>query len=142
MVDAHSEPLSLHLLCFYPEHEARASDPHYSYFRAAKRRLRAAGLLKCVVSSQQHAGQIELHHDKVEYALQNGVDLDKFNQFYGLHLADEEAFLRFIEEEGNLEPLCTLHHRGLLGVHSLGVPQWNALRVWKDQLPPPAQRAA
>jgi hypothetical protein len=142
MVDAHEQGLTLHMLCFYPEHSARARDPHYPFFNAAKRRLKAAGLLKCVLRSAQHSGVIELHHDKVEFALQHGVDLDKFNEFYGLHLVDEEAFLRFIEEEGNLEPLCTLHHRGILGVHSLGVPQWNALRVWKDDLEPPARRAA
>ena len=42
------------------------------------------------------------------------------------------GFKRYIEEEGNLEPLCTLHHRGQEGIHSLDEPTWNVLRTATD----------
>lgn len=140
MTAAHEQPHELHTIEFYPEHEPREHDPHYRFFNAARRRLKEKGLLVCAIKSSQHSGTIELHHSLVEYALQNGVDLDKLNELYGLHL-DDEAFKRWIEEEGNLEPLCTLHHRGALGVHCMTDPMWNALRVWKDELPPPSRVA-
>jgi hypothetical protein len=93
--------------------------------------MKKAGLLKCCVDAIDHWGNIELHHDKVEFAHVNDVDVEKFNDLYGLHLNDEE-FRRFVEEEGNLEPLCTFHHRGDHGIHSLPTPIWNVLRVAKD----------
>jgi hypothetical protein len=94
--------------------------------------MKKAGLLKCNVESDYHStGPIELHHDKVEFAHANDIDVEKFNRAYGLHLNDEE-FKRYIEEEGNLEPLCTLHHRGQEGIHSLDTPTWNVLRTSKN----------
>lgn len=134
---AHEQALNLHLVLFYPPHEPRRSDPHYKFFNAAKRRMKAKGLLRCAIPGCTFPGPIELHHAKVEFALQNGVDLALFNEEYGLHL-DDEGFLRYIEEEGNLEPLCPTHHRGALGVHCQPEPQWVALRVWQKGLPPPA----
>lgn len=128
---AHSQTVTIRFIETWPDHEPRTDDPNYKFFNAAKRRMKKQGLLKCNVNSDYHWGNIELHHDKVEYAHIKDVDLAKFNELYGLHLSDEE-FQRFVEEEGNLEPLCTLHHRGQEGVHSLPEPQWHALRVAKD----------
>lgn len=136
---AHNQPDTLHLVLFYPAHEPRKSDPNYRYFREAKTRMKKAGLLKCVVPGCGFPGPIELHHARVEFALQNGIDLQEFNTLYGLHLSDQE-FLVYIESEGNLEPLCPTHHRGALGVHSMPEPQWVALRVWQKDLPPPAKK--
>ncbi len=124
-------------MLFFTEHEPREQDPNYHFFNAARERMKGKGLLKCAIFGCLLTN-IELHHSLVEFALQNGVDLVKFNELYGLHL-DDEGFAQFIEEEGNLEPLCMMHHRGIMGVHSLPEPQWNALRVWKDGLQPPAQ---
>lgn len=115
----------------YPDHTPRSSDPNYKYFNQAKERLKKAGLMKCVVDSNYHYGQIELHHDKVEFAHQKDVDVTKLNELYGLHLNDQD-FQQWIEGEGNLEPLCTLHHRGQEGVHSLPQPEWGILRVAKS----------
>ena len=138
MTEAHEQKLDIHLTLYYPEHPPRENDPHYHFFHAAHDRMKKAGLLKCAISGCTKTN-IELHHSLVEFALQNGIDLVKFNELYGMHLTDE-TFLQFIEEEGNLEPLCALHHRGVIGVHNLPEPQWNALRVWKEGLQPPAQK--
>ena len=87
--------------------------------------------MKCAIDSDYHFGQMEVHHSKVEFAHIPDVDIDKFNRLYGLRLNDTD-FAKYIEEEGNAEVLCTLHHRGQEGVHSLPEPEWNALRVAKD----------
>ena len=131
MTDAHEAPVTIRLIERWPEHEPRAGDPHYHLFHAAKVRIEKAGLLRCNVTSNYHVGRIELHHNRCEFAHINDIDLDKFNKAYGLDL-DDDAFQAYVEQEGNLEPLCTLHHRGQEGVHSLPEPEWNVLRTAKD----------
>lgn len=138
MTEAHDQTLTLHVLCHIPEHAPRASDPHYKAFNAARRRMKKAGLLVCAVPACRYAGPIELHHSKVEFSLQAGVDINKFNEVYGLHL-DDDSFADFINGPGNLEPLCAVHHRTHLGIHALPGPLWDAMRVWRDDLPPPAE---
>ncbi len=131
MTDAHEAKVTIRLIERWPAHEPREKDPHYKLFHRAKERLKRQGLLVCHVSSDYHVGQIELHHQKIEFAHLNDIDLDKFNEAYGLHLTDE-AFQEYVEQEGNLEALCILHHRGQEGVHSLPEPEWNVLRTSKD----------
>lgn len=131
MTDAHEQVVTVRFIERWPAHEPREKDPHYHLFNQARARLKKQGLLKCVVESDYHYGQIELHHSKVEFAHVNDIDLDKFNHLYGLNLSDEE-FQAYVEQEGNLEPLCVLHHRGQEGVHSLPEPEWNTLRAAKD----------
>lgn len=131
---AHDSSVTVKFIERYPAHEPREKDPHYKYFHQAHDRMKKAGLLKCNVFSKAHYGQIELHHDKVEFAHINDIDEAKFNELYGLHL-DDEQFQIYVESEGNLEPLCTEHHRGVLGVHSLPEPEWNTLRASKDDKP-------
>lgn len=134
MTPSHDSNVSIRFIERYPAHEPREQDPHYKYFHQAHDRMKKAGLLKCNVLSVTHYGQIELHHDKVEFAHINDIDESKFNELYGLHLSDEE-FQIYVESEGNLEPLCTEHHRGVSGVHSLPEPEWNTLRASRDDKP-------
>lgn len=131
MTKAHQQRVEIRFIENWPDHEPREQDPNYHLFNEAKRRLKRQGLLRCAVESDYHWGVIELHHSKVEYAHIGDIDLEKFNHAYGLHLTDEE-FQQYVEQEGNLEPLCTLHHRGQEGVHSLPEPQWNVLRTSRD----------
>lgn len=140
MTDAHDQKETLNILCHIPQHEPRSHDPNYHLFNEAKRRIKAAGLYKCAIDACPYPNeQLELHHSKIEFSLQGGVDIDKFNKLYGLHIADEEEFKQFIEQEGNLEVLCAVHHRTHLGVHALPEPFWNAVRVWKADMAPPAE---
>lgn len=74
----------------------------------------------------------------MEFAYQNGIAIEKVNEAYGLHLGDAE-FADWIESPDNLETLCQRHHRGSEAVHSLPEPVWNAVRTWRDDLPPPAE---
>lgn len=136
---AHDAKLTLHLLTHVQAHEPRETDPHYALFMQAKARIEKLGLMKCAIPDCTFPGPMELHHDKVEFSEQGGVDLAKFNQYYGLHLASDEDFKNYIEGEGNLDVLCSVHHRTYLGVHVLPGPFWNVLRVWKEGLKPPAE---
>ena len=136
--DAHDQKTTIHLLEHIPAHEPRESDPHYHLFNQVKARMKSAGLLKCAIFGCQYPGPIELHHSKIEFSLVGGVDLAKFNELYGLHL-DDQSFQDYVESEGNLECLCSVHHRTRLGIHELPEPFWNAIRVWRGDLQPPAE---
>jgi hypothetical protein len=141
MTDAHDQSLTLRLIEHVPPHEPRESDPYYHLFRETKDRMRRLGLLRCAIPGCQYPGPIELHHEKVEFAFQAGVDLARFNDAYGLHLNDDDEFRAYIEGPGNLEPLCAVHHRTHLGVHAMPGPLWGLVRVWKDGTAPPAETA-
>lgn len=110
---AHSAKETLTLLQVYPEHIERASDPHYHLFTAARNRLKKAGLLKCWIDNEDcdTTHPIELHHNDIEFALSNLVDLDRFNHFHAamhdmVHAASDDEFQAYVESEGNLLPLC------------------------------------
>ena len=128
---AHDKEVTIRFIERWQAHAPRKGDPNYKYFNQAKTRMKKLGLLKCAIDSNHHSGDIELHHSKLEFAHIEDVDLSKFNEAYGLHL-DDASFQQFIEGEGNLEPLCREHHRGVSGIHSLPEPEWNALRVAKS----------
>lgn len=136
MVDAHEQRLTVHILEHFPAHEPRESDPHYHLFNEVKRRMKAMGLWKCVVCGSIE--DVELHHSEVEFAYANGISVEKVNELLGLHLTEDD-FVVWIESPANLEPLCRAHHRGLYAVHSLPEPVWNAVRLWKDGMEPPAE---
>lgn len=141
MTAAHEQEVRVTFIERWPEHEPRAHDPHFKAFREAKARLKKAGLLVCNVKGDTHYGQIELHHALVEFAHVEDIDVAKFNELYGLHLSDD-AFRDFAEgapatnDKGepvnSLEPLCTEHHRGVRGIHSLPTPEWGVLRAAKE----------
>jgi hypothetical protein len=139
MIPAHTQTTTLHIVECYPDHTPRADDPHYKYFNQAHDRLKKLGKLVCWVGNKDCAGAIELHHAICEFSLSNGVDVTKFAELYPeFGVVDDETFLRFVEEEGNLTPLCMAHHRGIYGVHSLPYPNWLPQRFYKSTLPAPA----
>ena len=133
-IAAHQSNVTIRYIERFPAHPPRKGDPAYKYFNACKRRLKKLGLMKCAIDSDSHYGQMEVHHSKVEFSHIPDVDIDKFNRLYGLHL-DDAGFTKYIEEEGNAEVLCTEHHRGTTGVHSLPSPEWLAMRVAKNNDP-------
>lgn len=139
VVHAHEQLLTLHLRQHIEAHAPRAEDPHYHLFEQAKRRLKAAGLWRCVVDDELCGGQPELHHSHVEFSEANAVDPHKLERALGLHFEDDEAFQQWIESPGNLEVLCTEHHRSRYGVHVLPEPLWQAVRYHREGLAAPAE---
>jgi len=104
---AHYQSTTIHIREAVPEHPPRVGDPHYKYFNQAKARLTKLGKMKCWVGNHECAGDLELHHSLVEYSLQEGVDISKFEELYPeFGLTSDEQFLEFIEGEGNLTVLC------------------------------------
>lgn len=131
-VAAHYQKTTIHIQTCVPPHEARESDPHYKFFNQARARLIKLGKMVCWVNNHECAGDIELHHDKVEFSLQRGIDIAKFEETYPeFGIKTDEEFLEYIEGEGNLTPLCRLHHIGLRGIHLLPYPLWLPQRFWK-----------
>lgn len=139
MTAAHDQALTLHLITHVPEHEPRASDPHYHLFEQVKARLKRQGLWKCVIGDDYCSVPVELHHSHIEYSQADGADLEKVNQQLGLDLADDEQFQAWIESPGNLEPLCATHHRTHFGIHVIPGPLWEPLRYRRAGALPAAE---
>jgi hypothetical protein len=136
---AHDQGGAAQWIAHVPAHEPRESDPHYHLFRQARERMKRLGLLKCAIPGCAYPGPIELHHTHLEFSLAGGVDLELASKAFGAHFEDDDEFAAWIESPANLEPLCPMHHRSHLGVHVLPGPLWEPLRVWRKDLPPPAE---
>jgi hypothetical protein len=110
---------------WYPAHAPRESDSHYRLFEHARKRLIATGVGCWRCGSKEH---LEAHHAQCEFAVANGVDYTKLAaDFPEYHLDSEEAFLAWVESEGNLLMLCADCHRGPTGIHHVPYPCW----VWQ-----------
>lgn len=123
-VAAHAGPQTHHYLMHYPEHPARANDPHYVDFEAIHKAWKADPA-KWVCSVGAHRNDfgecdltkpLELHHAHVEFSLQNGVDLAWLEADYP-GISDPNTVGAWVESAPNLEVLCVFHHRGHGGVH-------------------------
>lgn len=139
MTAEHDQRLTLHILAHVPEHEPRQDDPHYHLFERAKARLKRQGLWRCVIDDDLCSGPVELHHSHIEFSQINNVDPDKVARHLGLHFEHDDDFQAWVEGPGNLEPLCTTHHRTHLGVHVLPGPFWEPLRFRKAGSKPAAE---
>lgn len=67
---------------------------------------------------------METHHQHLEWAAANGVDLQKIiSDFPDIH--DEVSLRTWLDSEGNMLVLCAKHHRGpRTGIHSITYPAW------------------
>ena len=125
---AHDQTQSIRLLRAYPAHEPRADDPNYAEFEQVRARLKAQGLLKCIIANEDCSGGPQLHHTHVEFAYQNAVSVTLLDALLGLSLTDAD-FAQWVESPGNLEVLCEAHHVGLLGIHMIPSADWDIVRV-------------
>jgi hypothetical protein len=132
-VPAHDQNVVHKYTIHYPEHPARQDDPHYKDFEEYRRRTKADA--KCSVGLHRNDfsecnGGLELHHAHIEFALQNGVDLQWLEVDYpGVSNPDEVG--AWVESGQNLEWLCEQHHRGLEGVHVLTASDFEAVKYVK-----------
>jgi hypothetical protein len=139
MTAAHEQSETLHILAHVPDHAPREHDPHYHLFEQAKARLKRQGLWKCIINDDLCGGQPELHHTWIEFSQINEVDPAKIERALGLHFENDEDFQAWAESPGNLEVLCTHHHRTHYGVHVIPGPLWEAIRFRKDGTEAPAE---
>ncbi len=141
MVEAHSQDTTIRYRTNFPAHGPRKDDPYHKHFRRARLRLLQAGKLscwRCGAPSTKEA-PIELHHTLVEWSLQHGVDLERFDALHPeFDITDLDSFLTWVNSEGNLTPLCPRCHRLDEGIHCLPYPVWIAGRYWREDLARPA----
>ena len=138
MVPAHTEHLRLDIYEAIPAHEPRETDKHYAIFNQTRARLVKLGALKCWIDNANCTGDVELHHDKAEFAFLNSIDAQAFARAYGLHFGNDEDFLNYVEGEGNLLCLCVYHHRSHGGIHVLPYPVWVIQKYMKAGVLPAA----
>lgn len=139
MPAAHKQAMTVHIVASIPEHEPRASDPHYKSFNAAKRRIKKLGLWKCILADAYCDGVPELHHQHIEFSQANASDYEKVNTALGLHIKSDDEFQEWVESPGNLEVLCSAHHRTHYGIHMIPGPLWEPMRYRKAGIEPPAE---
>ena len=139
MTAAHDQMLTLHIQQHVEDHAPRTDDPYYHLFEQAKARLKTAGLWKCVIGDVLCSPDAELHHSVIEFSEANATDSEKVGRALGLHFDTDEAFQEWIESPGNLEVLCSNHHRTRYGIHVLPEPLWLAVRYHKTGVRAPAE---
>jgi len=117
-------------LAFYPFHAPRESEPHYALFRASRKLLIASGIGCWRCGDHDY---LEAHHCIVEFALLNGISIEKIQKDFP-EIDDTESLMAWASGPTNLEILCRDCHRGALGVHTMPFPLWEAQRWAKDDI--------
>lgn len=132
-VPAHDQTTTRHYLMHFPEHPARADDPHYADFEAYRRRTHATAVCQFEVDTgdaSECAGGLELHHAHIEFSLQNGVDLARLERHYP-GVSDPSQVGAWVESAENLIWYCAFHHRGHGGVHTAASSDFEASKFVK-----------
>jgi hypothetical protein len=137
-VPAHLQKVNHSYIISYPEHPARADDPHYKDFEEIRRRLSsdpstwqcAIGLHRNDFSECDLTKPLELHHSHIEFALQNGVDLAWLEKDYP-GISNPNELGAWIENPQNLLVLCIRHHISAEGIHVLSSSDYEAAKYVK-----------
>lgn len=133
MVDAHDQKISHSYVVHYPPHPARQSDPHYKDFNHIHQQWKkdpekwqcAIGKHRDDFSECDLTKPLELHHDHIEFSLQNGVDLAWLEPDYA-GISSPEELGAWVESAANLVVLCVAHHRGPGGIHVASAADFEA----------------
>jgi hypothetical protein len=118
-VNAHTQLVTHHYLVHYPEHEPRTGDPYYYDFEEYRKRTKATAQCAFAVrvgTTDECTGPLQLHHDHLEFAMQNGVDFTWLERDYP-GVSDPNKVGAWIESANNLVWYCEFHHIGAGGVH-------------------------
>lgn len=122
----------------YPAHIDRAHDPYDGIFQQTRRTLEAQGPLTC--SRCGATTNVEIHHCHIEWAMQEGVSLEKFQRhFPHANVVTRDDLRKWVNGPENAQPLCASCHREAFGRHFLPDPLWVLGPLWCDGLPPPVQ---
>lgn len=93
-------------------------------------RRRHIATARCAVGAHRSdfsecRGGLELHHDHVEFALQNGIDLKWLEADYK-GISNRSQVGAWVESGANLVFLCEWHHRGHGGIHVASASDYEA----------------
>ena len=129
-VPSHDQKVTHGYLLHFPAHAPRSTDVHYVDFEHYRRKTHATA--KCAIGEHRNdfsecRGGLELHHARVEFALQNGIDLAWLEKDYP-GISDPNQVGAWVESAENLEWLCEFHHRGHGGVHVASAADFEAAK--------------
>jgi hypothetical protein len=127
---------------FYPPHEPRKASQEY---RRVHRKLVREMDEPCWICGVRYSDvqkmdpegqkrwQMETHHDELEWAAANGVDLSLITKDFPAIVGDPKKLRDWLDSEGNMLVLCATHHRGSrTGIHSITYPAWK-LQRWQGK---------
>jgi len=135
VVGEHSLDHTLHEVAWYPEHDPRKASSEY---RRTHKHLVVTLDTPCWICGTRHSqgGAMETHHSELEWAAEKAFEDD--GQMLAKLVADfnakiaastPNALREFLDSEGNMLVLCSLHHRGpQTGIHSITYPVWKLQR--------------
>jgi hypothetical protein len=125
---AHDQKVTRSYYIHYPAHDPRETDPHYGAFEAFRRATKDTAkchMAEATGDSSHCQGGLELHHARIEFALQNGVDFELLAKDFP-SLKDPSQINAWIESPENLRWYCEFHHRGHGGVHVAAAADFEA----------------
>ncbi|AEW92922.1 MULTISPECIES: hypothetical protein [Streptomycetaceae] len=130
-VAAHDQSVTHRYVMHYPAHAPREGDPHYRAFELYRRHHRQGAV--CYVGERaghdQCAGDLELHHSVLEFAVVNAVDAAALHKDFPEVREDAtaEEIAQWAESSpGQFRWLCAYHHRGAGGAHTASHADWSA----------------
>jgi len=140
---AHETKETHHYTVRFPEHPARADDPHYKDFNHIHTEWKkdpekwqcAIGKHRNDFSECDLEHPLELHHSHVEFSLQNGVDLTWLEPDYA-GISNQDEVGAWVESAENLQVLCIRHHRGHGGVHVASASDFEAEKYVRGLIEP------
>ena len=107
----------------YPPHDPRKASSEY---RRVHKRLVYQMDEACWICGIRHStgGAMETHHNHVEWAAANGIDLELIVKDFP-EIKNGPALREWLDSEGNMLVLCATHHRGSrTGIHMVSYPAW------------------
>lgn len=113
---------------FYPAHDPRKASAEYT---RVHHHLVVELDEPCWICGIRHSqgGAMETHHDEIEWAAVNGVDLKLVMRDFP-QLTDAAKLREWLDSEGNMLVLCAQHHRGSrTGIHMVTYPAWKLQRL-------------
>jgi len=140
---------------YYPPHSPRTESAAY---KKEHKRLTheldlpciACGVRQSTLNTPENkvgAKAMETHHHVIEWALQNAIDLQKFNErivmrhranphhdpIYDQDFTEQQMKDWIDHHPDNLWVICDIHHRhGLVGIHSVTYPIWGPQDLIRD----------
>ena len=127
---------------FYPKHSPRTQSAEYKRVHHKLVYDMNEPCWICGITHQdvlqlpladQRAWEMETHHDELEWAAANGVDLRLITTDFPEIMEDHDKLRHWLDSEGNMLVLCAMHHRAArTGIHMITYPAWK-LQRWQGK---------
>jgi hypothetical protein len=112
-VPEHDEIKQLSELAHYEAHPERTES---KLFKQVKEHMHKENI-PCFINNKYCEGDVEIHHNIIEYSAASAVDWDKVKQ-------DHPEFTD-VDQRYQMIALCSKHHRGkYTGIHNVTYPIW------------------